>query len=93
MKQKHCWKYFAFNQSYLAEGKIAPVVLLPQETNQKYLILHWWTGLERAIEFQKFCRSALDRIQFCRIKTGLGLKNFAVRSSLVCNSVAQIRDI
>jgi len=31
MTQKHCWNYFAFNQSYLAEGKIAPVVLLPHE--------------------------------------------------------------
>jgi len=28
MRQKHCWNYFAFNQSYLAEGKIAPAVLL-----------------------------------------------------------------
>jgi len=31
MRQKHCWNYFAFNQSYLAKGKIAPVVLLPLE--------------------------------------------------------------
>jgi len=31
MRQKHCWKYFAFNQSYLAEGKIAPIVFLPHE--------------------------------------------------------------
>jgi len=25
MRQKHCWNYFAFNQSYWAEGKIAAV--------------------------------------------------------------------
>jgi len=29
MTQEHCWKYFAYNQLYLAKGKIAPVVLLP----------------------------------------------------------------
>jgi len=29
MRQKHGWNYFAFNQSSLAKGKIAPVVLLP----------------------------------------------------------------
>jgi len=29
MRQKHYWNYFAFNQSYLAKAKIAPVVLLP----------------------------------------------------------------
>jgi len=40
MKQEHCWNYFAFNQSYLAEGKIAPVVLLLYEAKQKYLVLH-----------------------------------------------------
>jgi len=27
----NCWNYFAFNQSYLAKGKIAPVVLLFHE--------------------------------------------------------------
>jgi len=27
MRQKHCWNCFAFNQLYLAKGKIAPVVL------------------------------------------------------------------
>jgi len=31
MRQKHCWNYFAFNQLYLAEDKIAPVVLLAHE--------------------------------------------------------------
>jgi len=41
MRQKYCWNYFAFNQSCLAKGKIAPVVLLPHESKQKYIILHW----------------------------------------------------
>jgi len=31
MRQKHSYNYFAFNQSYLAESKIASVVLLPHE--------------------------------------------------------------
>jgi len=31
IRQKHSWNYFAFNQSYLAEGKIAPGVLLPHK--------------------------------------------------------------
>jgi len=32
MKQKRSYNYFAFNQSYLAEGKLAAsVVLLPHE--------------------------------------------------------------
>jgi len=35
MKQKHCCNYFAFNQSYLAKGKIAPAVLLPHEAKEK----------------------------------------------------------
>jgi len=29
MNQKHYWNYFAFNQSRLTKGKMAPVVLLP----------------------------------------------------------------
>jgi len=33
--------YFAFNQLYLAKGKIAPIVLLPHETKQKNMMLHW----------------------------------------------------
>jgi len=37
----------------------------------------------RTNDFQKFCGSGLDRIQFHRIRTGLRLKNFTVRSSLV----------
>ena len=41
MTQKHCWNYFAFNQSYLAEGKIAPAVLLRHEAKEKRMILQW----------------------------------------------------
>jgi len=41
MIQKHCWNYFAFNQSYLAKGKITPVVALPYEAKHIYMILHW----------------------------------------------------
>jgi len=40
MIQKHCWNYFAFNQLYLAEGKIAPVVALPHEAKYMHMILH-----------------------------------------------------
>ena len=36
------------------------------------------SGLDRTDDFQKFCGSGLDRIQFYRIRTGLGLKNFTV---------------
>jgi len=82
MTHRHSWNYFDFNQSYLAKGKIAPVVLLLHEAKQKNMILHgristgsdWW--------FSKICGSGRDRIQFDRIRTGIGLKNFPVRSSL-----------
>jgi len=40
------------------------------------------SGLDRTDDFQTFHGSGLDRIQFYRIRTGLGLKNFTVRSSL-----------
>jgi len=40
------------------------------------------SGLDRTGDFQQFCGSGLDRIQFYPIRTGLGLKNFTVRSSL-----------
>jgi len=39
MRQKHCWNNFALNQSYLAKGKIAPVLVFPHEAKQKYTIL------------------------------------------------------
>ena len=49
-RQKHLWNNFAFNQLYLAKGKTAPVILLPNEAKQKYMILNlrirtgsdWW---------------------------------------------------
>jgi len=88
MRQKHCWKYFAFNQLYLAKGKIAPVVLLPHEAKKIALFYTGGSALDRTDDFQKFYRSGLDRIQFYRIRTGLGLKNFTVRSSLPHTSTA-----
>jgi len=44
-------------------------------------------GLDRTDDFQKFGGSGLDRIQFYRIRTGLGLKNFTVRSSLFYSEI------
>ena len=38
------------------------------------------SGLDRTDDFQKFCGSGLDWIQFHRIRAGLGLKNFTGRS-------------
>ena len=40
------------------------------------------SGLDRTDNSQKFFASGLDRIQFLRIRIGLGLKNFTVRPSL-----------
>jgi len=81
--ENFCWNYFAFNQSYLVKGKIAPVVfcLIGQNKNAWFNLGR--SGLDWTGYFQKFCRSGLDRIQFDRIRTGLGLKNFTVRSSLL----------
>jgi len=42
------------------------------------------SGLDRTDDPQKFCGSGLHRIQFLRIRIGLGLKNFTVSSSLLC---------
>jgi len=42
-------------------------------------------GLDRTDDFQKFQGSGLDRIQFYWNRIGLGLKNFTVLSSLLCN--------
>jgi len=53
-------KYFAFNQSYLAKGKIAPVILLPHKAKQKYMIYIDGSGLDRSDDFQKFCGSRLE---------------------------------
>jgi len=41
------------------------------------------SGLDRTDDLKKLCGSGLDWIQFCWIMTGLGLKNFTVRSSLI----------
>ena len=47
-------------------------------------IIHDFTWADQDwIGLMIFKTSGLDRIQFCRIRTGLGLKNFTVRSSLV----------
>ena len=46
------------------------------------MILHWRIRLDRTDDFQKFCGSGLDWIQFLRIRIGLGLKSLSVRSSL-----------
>jgi len=72
MRQKLCWNYFAFNQSYLTKGKIALVVICFMK--QIRTGSDWWVS--------KMCGSGLGRIQFYRIRSGLGLKNFTVRSSL-----------
>jgi len=40
------------------------------------------SGLDGTDDFQKFCGSGLIQIQFYRIRTGLGLKKFTIRSSL-----------
>jgi len=45
------------------------------------------SGLDRPDIFQKFRVLGLDQIQFYRIRTGLGLKNFRVPSSLGCGRV------
>ena len=83
IRQKHHWNYFAFNQSYLAKGKIAPVVFFRQNKIRPISFCMGGSGLDRTVDFQKFSRSGLDRIQFYRIRTGLGLKNFTVRWSLL----------
>jgi len=41
------------------------------------------SGLDRADNLKKICGSGLDLIQFHWSRTGLGLKNFPVRSSLL----------
>ena len=91
MRQKHGWNYFAFNHSYFTEGKIASVRLLPPEAIYKIMILHGQIKSDRIDDFQKFCRSGLNRIQFYRIRTGLRLKNFTVRSSFVQTSLPGLK--
>jgi len=44
-----------------------------------------WAVRDWTDDFQQFCGSGQDRIQFYQIRTGLRLKNFTVRSSLNCS--------
>ena len=83
MRQKHRWTYFAFNQSFLAKGKIAPTCFCLMRQNKNTWFYMRGSGLDRTDDFQIFCRSGLDRIQFFRIRIGLGLKIFTVHSSLL----------
>jgi len=41
------------------------------------------SGLDRSNDFEKFCESGPDRIQFLQTRIGLGLENFQVSSSLM----------
>jgi len=62
---------------FSAQGTTAPVVILLHET--KYLISYiGGSGLDQTDDFQKFCGSGLDRIQFYRIRIGLTVKNLSV---------------
>jgi len=48
MRQRHCWKIFAFNQSKMAKGKRARVVFLPHEAKKTHdftLADQDWIGL------------------------------------------------
>jgi len=61
MRQKHSYKYFAFNQSYLVKGKIAPAVLLPLKVkiapvvllplmqNKKYVFFMGRSGVDQKL--------------------------------------------
>jgi len=42
LDSKALLQLFCLQQSYLAKGKIAPVVVLPHEAKYEYMILHWW---------------------------------------------------
>jgi len=58
--------------------------------NKNSLFYMGGSGLNRTDDFQKFCGSGLDRIQFYPIRTGLGLKNFTVHSSLALTALATL---
>jgi len=71
MTQKHCWNYFAFQ----------PIVFGWRQNSSSSSFASWgkrkkeWfynggSGLDRTDDFQKFCESGLDRIQFYRFRTG-----------------------
>ena len=55
--------------------------LMKQNKNSLFYI--GGSGLDRTDDFQIFCGSGLYRIQFYRIRIGLGLRNFTVCSSLM----------
>jgi len=59
------------------------ILLLEAKALLQLFCLQRGSGLGRTDDFQKFCGTGLDWIQFYRIRTGLGLKNFTVRSSLL----------
>jgi len=61
------------------------VSILPHEAKQNAWFYTGESGLDRTDDFQKFCGSGLDRIQLLRIRIGLGLNNFTVRSSLMAS--------
>ena len=52
-----------------------------QNTNTLFYI--GGSALDRTDDFENFCGLRLDRIQFHRISTGIRLKHFTVRSSLL----------
>jgi len=54
-----------------------------QNKNRPIFFCVGGAGLDRSDDFQKFCGSGLDQNQIYRIRTGLGLKYFTVRSSLL----------
>ena len=64
MRQKHCWNYFAFNQSYLVKGKIAPVIFCLTRQNKNTRFYIGGSGLDRTGDFQKFCHQDCIRFNF-----------------------------
>ena len=101
MRQKHSWNYFA-SLGKSTVGTILPstnrIWLKAKQLQEFFCLIRQnknfctgGSGLDRTYDFQKFCGSGLDRIQFYRIRTGLGQKNFTVRSSLQCGKYAKVR--
>ena len=62
---------------------------LPHEAKSNIWFYMGGSGLDRTDECQTFCASGLDRIQFYRIRTGLELKIYTVRSSFVLSPYFQ----
>jgi len=66
MRQKHCWNYFAFNQSYLVKGKIAPVTFASRGKIKIHgftLADQDWIGL---VIFKNFADQDWIRFNFIR---------------------------